>query len=223
MEFLYSLGRWDDSWNAANEFLAEVEAGRPHYLAPRVYTARALVRLGRDDVAGALSDAETALAQAPMAKDLQLLIPIVSGCANVIAESGDIDRAAAIIDEFMAQPEVMRGLRSISDVAHMMAWTFAAIGRAQEMIDALSGVESGWAEAARCYASGDLRRAADVCGDMDAVTDEAHDRQQLAEALIAQGRRAEADVELHRALSFYRSVGATRYVRRCESMLTASA
>ncbi|TME49020.1 MAG: zinc-ribbon domain-containing protein [Chloroflexi bacterium] len=223
VEFLYSLGRWDDSWDAANEFLAEVEAGRPHYLAPRVYTARALVRLGRDDVAGALSDAETALAQAPMAKDLQLLIPIVSGCANVIAESGDIDRAAAIVDEFMAQPEVMRGLRSISDVAHMMAWTFAAIGRAQEMIDALSGVESGWAEAARCYASGDLRRAADVCGDMDAVTDEAHDRQQLAEALIAQGRRAEADVELHRALSFYRSVGATRYVRRCESMLTASA
>ena len=223
-EYLYSLGLWDDSLDVANEFLAEVEAGAPHYLSPRVYTVRALVHLGRDDLAGAQRDTETALAQAPMAKDLQLLIPIVSGCAHVILESGAVDRAAAIVDEFVADPEVLRGgLRSISDVSHMMAWTFVAIGRADQLIEALSGVESRWAKAALAYSSGDVRRAAAVCGEMGAVTDEAHDRRQLGEALMAQGRRAEADIELQRALSFYRSVRATRYIRACESMLTASA
>jgi hypothetical protein len=41
--------------------------------------------------------------------------------------------------------------------------------------------------------------------------------------LVEQGRRAEADEHLHRALAFYRSVGATRYVREGESLLAASA
>jgi hypothetical protein len=40
---------------------------------------------------------------------------------------------------------------------------------------------------------------------------------------MAQGRRAEADEQLQQALAFYRSVGATRYVRECEALLPASA
>jgi hypothetical protein len=41
--------------------------------------------------------------------------------------------------------------------------------------------------------------------------------------LIEQDRRAEADVELQRALAFYRSVGATRYIRQAEGLLAESA
>jgi hypothetical protein len=41
--------------------------------------------------------------------------------------------------------------------------------------------------------------------------------------LIEQGRRAEADVELQRALGFYGNVDATRYVRQGEALLAASA
>ena len=37
------------------------------------------------------------------------------------------------------------------------------------------------------------------------------------------GRRAEADVQLERALAFYRSVGATAYVREAEALFAASA
>ena len=44
-----------------------------------------------------------------------------------------------------------------------------------------------------------------------------------AEAYVAQGRRAEADEQLRPALAFYRSVGATRYVREGEALLAASA
>jgi hypothetical protein len=83
--------------------------------------------------------------------------------------------------------------------------------------------DSLWVRAAALFAAGDLGAAADVCATMGAVTDEARYRLWPAEALIEQGRRAEADVELHRAIDFYRSVGATRYGREAEGMLVASA
>jgi hypothetical protein len=41
--------------------------------------------------------------------------------------------------------------------------------------------------------------------------------------LVDAGRRAEAGGQLARALAFYRSVGATRYVGRAEALLPASA
>ena len=44
-----------------------------------------------------------------------------------------------------------------------------------------------------------------------------------AEALVQAGRRAEADAMLQQALAFYRSVGATRYIREAEALFAASA
>ena len=55
-----------------------------------------------------------------------------------------------------------------------------------------------------------------------AATEEARDRLWLAERLIDQGARADADVELQRVLAFYRSVSATRYIREAEALLAAS-
>ncbi len=40
---------------------------------------------------------------------------------------------------------------------------------------------------------------------------------------MREGRRAEADEQLHRALAFYRSVGAKRYVREGEQLLAVPA
>jgi hypothetical protein len=40
---------------------------------------------------------------------------------------------------------------------------------------------------------------------------------------VAEGRRAEADAQLEQALAFYRSVGATRYIREAEALLAVSA
>jgi hypothetical protein len=55
------------------------------------------------------------------------------------------------------------------------------------------------------------------------VADEAYARLRAAEQLVAAGRSAEASAELDRALAFYRSVGATRYIREAEALLAASA
>jgi len=52
---------------------------------------------------------------------------------------------------------------------------------------------------------------------------EAYARLRAARELVEQGKRAEADAELNRALAFWREVGATRYVREGEALLAESA
>jgi hypothetical protein len=52
---------------------------------------------------------------------------------------------------------------------------------------------------------------------------EAHARLNAAAQLAAEGRRADADLQLASALAFYRSVGATAYVRQAEALLAATA
>jgi class 3 adenylate cyclase/tetratricopeptide (TPR) repeat protein len=222
-EYLYCLGRWDEALAQADEFLVEVEAGSPHYLACLCYEVRAQIRLGRDDVAGALADAETALELARLAKDPQSLYPTMAACAYVFRESGHQKRAAELADEFLASLRPRNDLISATDSLHVFAWTLSAFGRAAEFIQALPETDSPWVRAAALFAAGDLGEAAELCARMGAVTEEARDRLFHAEALTQQNRRAEADVELERALAFYRSVGATRYIRMGEQLRAESA
>jgi hypothetical protein len=65
--------------------------------------------------------------------------------------------------------------------------------------------------------------AADAYEEIGAVPFAAFAALRATQSLVAQGRRAEADQELRRALAFFRSVGAARYVREGESLLAASA
>jgi hypothetical protein len=82
---------------------------------------------------------------------------------------------------------------------------------------------SPWLDAARAYAAGAFMEAADLYADIGSVPDEAFARLRAAEALVAAGRRPEADAQLQQALAFYRSVGATAYRREGENFLAASA
>jgi hypothetical protein len=65
--------------------------------------------------------------------------------------------------------------------------------------------------------------AANLLAELGAASHEALCRLHGAETLAAGGRRAEADLQLERALAFFRSVGATAYLRRGEALLAASA
>jgi len=106
----------------------------------------------------------------------------------------------------------------------LLAWTLTALGRGRELIDVLPlQADVPWVRAAEAFAVGDVGRAADICAAVGARTEEARDRLWLAEALIEPDRRAEAGSELERALSFYRSVGATRYVHQGEALMAADA
>jgi tetratricopeptide (TPR) repeat protein len=219
----FLLGRWPEAQAGADQFLAEVEGGSPHYAAPVCHYARAQIRLGHDDIAGALTDAERALDLARVAKELQILYTTMAQCAYVFWECGDPERSAMLADEFLTEVRAAGEMRAFIHTLHVLAWTLSALGRGQELIDALPSTDIPWVHGAAAFAAGDLETAADICGAIGALPEEARDRLWLAEALVKQNRRAEADIHLQLALAFYRSVDATRYVRAGEALFAGFA
>jgi hypothetical protein len=120
------------------------------------------------------------------------------------------------------------------------AWRTRGVGAAPDAVGAAQlGVELGrsddvravlehvtktgaWIDAARAIARGELVAGGDELERIGTVPDEADIRLLAARALVEQGRRAEADVQLQRALALYRSLGAARYVRKAETLLAAT-
>jgi class 3 adenylate cyclase/tetratricopeptide (TPR) repeat protein len=220
----YEFGEWDEATMVADAFLAEVEAGSPHYLAGECYYHRALIRLGRGDADGAVGDAEQALALARRAKDPQALFPASAGAAHVFTELGDRERALPPAEEFLAAVAGGRGIGFGASQLHMLSWVLTAAGRGPEAAHALGRFDAiSWARAGIAFARRDAIEASEILAGIGAITSEAYCRLAAARQLVEEGRRAEADEHLHRALSFYRSVAATRYVREGESLLAASA
>jgi len=222
-EFQYQLGNWEDALTRANAFISEIESGSPSVLAFMSYFVRAKIRLGRDDVPGARADAERSLELARLAQGPQNLYQTIPQCAYVFHECGDARRAVALADEFVGVLRASGGRIPTPQALHIFAWTLSTLGRGHELVEVLARYDTPWVKAALSFAAGNAEAAADVCGEMGAVTEEARDRLSLAGHLVSQNRRAEADTQLQRALTFYRSVGATRYIREAEALLSASA
>ena len=219
-----ALGKWDEAVAEADAFAREVEAGLPHYLAPQIYIGRALIRLARAEDASVLADAEQALALANRAGDPQNLYPVLAGAAHVYSELGDTKRAAELAGDFLAALASSEGLGFGLTSVHVLAWTLADVGRGPELAAALSRFpDVPWARAAAAFAHGDPLGAAEICAEMGAQHEEAYARLAAGRMLAERGRQVEADEQLRRALSFYTSVGATRYVREGASLLAASA
>jgi hypothetical protein len=215
----YVLGLWNEARTSVDEFVAEVEAGSPHYLAGDCYSVRAHLRLAHDDVAGARSDAEKAVDFARLAKDPQMLYPTLAGAADVFSELGDRERASVLVDELLEQLRADRVASAfVTHSLHTLAWTMNSLGHQADMADVLPVDDVPWVHAARAFVAGDLRHAADTCRAMGARAEEARDRLWLAESLLKRNRHVEAETELERALDFYRSVGASRYISEGEAM-----
>jgi hypothetical protein len=171
-----------------------------------------------------MSSPRSKIELARLAKDPKAMDPTMAMAAFVFRQVGNGERAGKMVDEAFGLLLAERAAGpQRSDILHVLAWTAFPLGRGSELLAVLPTNDVPWVRAARAFATGELREAADICGSMGARTEEARDRLWLAEALIKQHRGAEADVELRRALAFYRSVGATRYIREAEALLSASA
>jgi class 3 adenylate cyclase/tetratricopeptide (TPR) repeat protein len=217
---VYHRGEWEEALETAGSVIAEVEAGKPQYFGAGCYGVRALIRLGRGDAQGAARDAEHGLELARLAKDPQVLIPALATRAYLDCELGEPRDAEPLLDELLV---LVRSRNATGfDSLHRIAWAAVQLGRGEELAGALAGMELPWAEAAVEFATGDVGRAANLCGRLEALTDEARDRLWLGEALTRAGRTDQAGTELERALAFYRGVGAARYIDDAEALLAAA-
>ena len=97
-----SDGHWDEAVALADQFIAEVEAGSPHYLEAPCRAARASIRFARGDLAGASADAEAAVEAGRAAKDPQVLVPALQIRAVILAAEGRRAEAETLLDELIA-------------------------------------------------------------------------------------------------------------------------
>ena len=235
------LGHWAARWLAEEESAHAYEAGEWHravavatqalenpagvpYTRPAHHCVRALVRLARDDVPGALADMATAEEGARAAGDPQIVYPILANAADIAAESGEVGRARALVDELVEQDRAQAITVAAPDALAALAFAAIALGREGDVLALqLDAASSRWRDAARALLAHDWPAAVERFGEIGSVPVEAVARLHCAEALAAAGRAGEAGRELAPALAFWRSVAATRYLARAESLLVGSA
>jgi hypothetical protein len=201
-------GNWTAAMERADAVIADAEGGAPRYMESAARIVRATIRFACDDQVGAHEDGERAVELARGQKDPQALAPALANRAVMLIYSDLREAAAQLIDEVVAR----RGSVYWSALLDL-AWALFNLGRADELLqraDVL--VTSPWSEAALAIASGKAAEAAGILAEISAVSDAAYAR-----------LRSGDETEVRRAVEFYRSVGATRYVREGEALLPASA
>jgi class 3 adenylate cyclase/tetratricopeptide (TPR) repeat protein len=222
VDLWFELGTWDKCAPAADEFLAESAALGPHYQDTYVRCFRSWIRLARGDTGGALEDQREALISGRRAKDPQVLCPALAVSAYVLAATGRADEAQPVLSElFAAGPADLSTICESSANCLLAAET---LGRRDEARQWLGNQHDfPWFVAAWALADQEFVAAAESLDSMGAARSAAVVRLRAARELASTGRRAEADDQLRSALGFFRSVGATRFIREAEALLAASA
>jgi len=218
----YFRGRWADALERSERFLVRL-AGEPHYMEGAVRIQRAVIFLARGEHDEALANARRALEWDRGMGDPQALLPSLARSARIFAELDLGDEASDLATELIA---TWNGRINSSAYWLLDAAVVARdLGLGNQFLEASEAVptETPWLDGARAVVQGDLAAAAAVYCEAGERAGEAYLRLRLAKELVAAGRRAGADLELQRALAFYRSVAATRYVREGELLLAASA
>jgi class 3 adenylate cyclase/tetratricopeptide (TPR) repeat protein len=219
----YLAGDWAAAEAGVNAFIAQTEAGEPYYTENVVRTVRAEIRAGRGDTAGALEDAEAGLRAARAAHDAQVLGPSLVTLARLLAGEGRTDKATELMDELLGLVGEHGGFAYFFWIVDS-AWLARDTGRLEVWWErAERELPSPILEIGKAVARGDDPAAAELFAAKGHVTEAAYAHLRAAEALAAEGRRADAEPHAREALAFYASVGASAYVHRGESLLAVSA
>ena len=210
----FFLGDWDLVVATADRYEQEAAAGDPHYLLHSLHAYRSLIRIARGELEGALSDAARALEVGRGAGDPQALQPGLACSVYAYVLVGRHEEARELLDEMLADPR-------LTGYAYEPELARAAIqlGRGEELLQAIErNPDSRWKTASLATSRGDLPEAADLYAEGGYLPGEALLRGWAAQGLLAEGRRAEAEEQLDKALAFWRSVGAKRYIAEAEAL-----
>jgi class 3 adenylate cyclase/tetratricopeptide (TPR) repeat protein len=221
----YWQGRWDASLAGADQFIAEAEAGSPHYMERSCREVRGLIRLARGDLPGALVDAVAAAEFAAQLRDIDSLLPALAFHAHTLLAS-DMDQEAGIRASLLLAKVGEHGAPPTNpDWSGPLAIVLHALGRADEFRKLTAGarIRTPWLEAATAVAAGRFEHAAESYAEMGSLPDEAYARLRAAQQHFAAGRRVEGNTQLQQALAFYRQVRASGYLREADTLVASSA
>ena len=217
----YRLGNWDNALEAIDRFLEEQTGAL--YAESSARLARSWIRVNRGDTAGALEDSARSLETSRSAADPQALFPALTTRAFVLRAVGREEAAEEVADEW-AKLWPGGDRLFFATPGEVAACLIELLGpdRMRNILRASGPRSTLWREAAIALLDEDLTAALAMYERAGDATDVAVVRLGLAKRLLEADRRAEADVELQRALGFFRLVRATRYVREGEALLAAA-
>ena len=221
----YWQGHWEAALDGADQFLAETQAGSPHFMEGSCRLVRGLIRLARGELPGALADAASAVELAGQMGDPEALLAALAFHARALLANGHLERAGAQADQLLAEL-AERGMRATDpDWSGQLAVVLQPLGRGAEL-DALAvkvAMPTPWLQAATAIARGHFNRAADIYAAIGSLPDEAYVHLRAAEQQLSTGRAAQAKAQLQQAFAFYRQVAATGYLRQADELVAASA
>ena len=213
----YWSGNWAQALDTAAAILAQAEAGESHYMDVGAHWTHSAVALARGNLELARQEADWCLAFGRDSGDPQNVLPLLGWHGRVLAETGDAAAAVAEAEEVLAA----RSRDAIEFWAPSVAAALDLASRGEVFLAAAPpvGPLRTWWDAGAALAAGRHREAAERFHAIGSLPDEAWARLRAGRALLAESARAEAAAEVERALAFWRSVGAARYVRDAEQLL----
>jgi tetratricopeptide (TPR) repeat protein len=209
-------GEWDKALEAADAFIAECEGGSSHRDEKNVLVQRAYIRQARDDTTGALADIEKSIALWHNDKGRLLYIPAAL-TVFLLVELGRHEEAEALAREIVDRPQPWIASSEFTLVANQVGYQ----GILRTALKALPRQRPADV-AALAITDGRLVEAADLLVEMGFNAPAARVRLRAIEVLSKQGSDLRAREQFDKAVAFYRSVGATRYIRQAERLLEAS-
>jgi class 3 adenylate cyclase/tetratricopeptide (TPR) repeat protein len=216
-------GRWDRALELIEPILARFDAGTTHYLEGETRGIRGAILHARGDTRAGLADVESGLAAARSAKDPQAVVPALGLVAGLFARDGRLEEARRLLGEALA---ICRDLvRPYYSLAPRLLVGVLDAGMEDEFADVFGphADSDPWTGAAVTAWRGDLLGAADILERHDGKVLEADLRVRAAARLHAAGDTAGAEEQRRRAVTFYRTVGATERIRQADALLPATA
>ncbi len=188
-------GEWQLAGSAADEFLADAARLGTHYSDATAACERAMLRLGRGDLAGATADVDFSLERARVTKDPQVLLVAIARAVHVRVETDRPAQARELFDELLElHPTPFRYLFfTLSD----LAWAATRVGRRDAARRALEDLDWPSFRGARAIVAGDFAAAAAIYDEVGAAR----------AAAMARLRGGLDDG----AREFFARIGATRY------------
>jgi tetratricopeptide (TPR) repeat protein len=210
---LFWTGSWDEGLRLAEAWISG-RGGEAASAELGIRRNRARVLLARDDVDGALEDITRAVEGSRQMGEPQAVLPALGAAVRIYLDLGRDDEARELAAELIEHVRASTDWRILD-----FAFFAESLGYADELRPLVERLPPTLMRAANlALVAGDYGGAAETLDAMG-IPFAAADASRLAAARFARdGRRNEAEHQLEKALAFYRSVNATRYVRECEGL-----
>jgi tetratricopeptide (TPR) repeat protein len=215
-------GNWEEARRIVDEVIRGYEES-PFWIEPQTRVCRARMLLAEGSVTDAVADADRAFDLVQGTNVFQSLCGPLAFRARLHAELGAIEAAARLAEELL---EAWTRTRSgyvdpwILDALYV-ATTTGNESRLQSAIES-SPLDVPWLDAVTSLMRHDVAAAAATLEEIGAVSAAAEARLWGGEWLLDQGRLSEANVQLEGSRTFWRSVGARRYLQRSEALIAAA-